>query len=98
MHRIIAVSLLFMMATSPSWAHGLDSNAVIGGAVGGGVGAAVGSMAGGRDGAIIGGALGATAGTMITTREQTHAVYIERHRHHDNGFHRGWYKNHHEDD
>lgn len=98
MYRTFALGFLLALATAPSWAHGVDGSAVVGGAMGGGVGAAVGSMAGGRDGAIVGSALGAAAGTAIATREQPYAVYVEEHRHHDNGLHRGWYRHHHHED
>jgi len=82
----------------------VDTNAVIGGALGGGTGAAVGSAIGGRDGAIIGGALGGAAGaaiatsgskeTNVWTREvifENDVVYVSGR--HDNGLHRGHYKN-----
>lgn len=102
MYRTFALSLLLTLATAPSWAHGLDGNTVVGGALGGGVGAAVGSMAGGRNGAIVGSALGAAAGTAIATREQAQVIYVDDDYRHDRGLHRGWYKHrhnhHHEED
>ena len=105
--------VLFALATlaAPALAGGIDGNAVIGGAIGGGTGAAVGSAIGGRDGAIIGGAIGGAAGaamatngskeTKVVTREvvvEKEVVYVPTR--HDNGLHRGHYKNkqgHHKD-
>lgn len=79
---------------------------MIGGALGGGTGAAVGSAIGSREGAIIGGALSGAAGAAIATsgsretRVVTKEVVIEKEvvyvpTRHDNGLHRGHYKNKH---
>ena len=98
--------VLFALATFAAPAFAIDGNAVIGGAIGGGTGAAVGSAIGGRDGAIIGGALGGAAGaaiatsgskeTKVVTKEvivEKEVVYVQDR--HDNGLHRGHYKNKH---
>jgi outer membrane lipoprotein SlyB len=102
---------LAALAAFSAPAVAVDGSAVIGGAIGGGAGAAVGSAIGGRDGAIIGGALGGAAGaaiatsgskeTKVVTREvvvEKEVVYVPTR--HDNGLHRGHYKNkqgHHKD-
>ncbi len=102
----LAIGLL--LATTPNMASasdgfgGIDSNAVLGGALGGGAGAAVGSAVGGRNGAIVGGALGAATGVAIATpRQRVSYGYREAdwddHEHHDNGWHRG-HRHHHHDD
>lgn len=93
-------------------AGGIDTNAVIGGAIGGGTGAAVGSAVGGRNGAIVGSAIGAAAGVAIATpkrskrtvyrervvrREYDDDRYEERHHHHPHGRARGWHRNHDDD-
>lgn len=101
-HLLLLVALAAL--TTPALA--VDTKAVIGGALGGGTGAAVGSAIGGRDGAIIGGALGGAAGAAIATsgskeskvvtREvivEKEVVYVQGR--HDNGLHRGHYKNKH---
>ena len=89
-------------------AAGIDSDAVVGGALGGAAGAAVGSAVGGRDAAIVGGGLGGALGTAIATKNgkevkvQREVVYVEEEGRHDNGLHRGHHKRkhkrHHEDD
>lgn len=94
------LALLALCAASAQ-AGSIDGNAVIGGALGGGAGAAIGSAVGGRDGAIIGGAVGGATGTalMANDRRQTRVVrerevvYVDDH--HDNGRHRGHYKEKH---
>lgn len=96
---ILAMGVLVVSATTAK--AGIDGDAVIGGAIGGGAGAAVGSAVGGRDGAIIGGALGGAAGVAVATsdRKQTTSVrkevivVREGDDRHDNGLHRGHYKN-----
>lgn len=101
--------VLFALAALAAPAFAVDGNAVIGGAIGGGTGAAVGSAIGGRDGAIIGGALGGAAGaaiatsgskeTKVVTKEvivEKEVVYVQGR--HDNGLHRGHYKNKHKRD
>ena len=98
--------VLFALAAFAAPAFAVDGNAVIGGAIGGGTGAAVGSAIGGRDGAIIGGAIGGAAGaaiatsgskeTKVVTKEvivEKEVVYVQDR--HDNGLHRGHYKNKH---
>lgn len=88
-------------------AAGIDTDAVVGGALGGAAGAAVGSAVGGRDAAIVGGGIGGALGTAISTknqkevRVQSEVVYArEGEDHHDNGLHRGHHKkkHHHHDD
>jgi len=83
-------------------AAGVDTDAVVGGALGGAAGAAVGSAVGGRDAAIVGGGLGGALGTAIATKDkkevrvQKEVVYVhEEEGRHDNGLHRGHYKNKH---
>ena len=98
--------LLAALAAFSTPVLAVDAKAVIGGALGGGTGAAVGSAIGGRDGAIIGGALGGAAGAAIATSGSKEAkvvtrevivekevVYVQGR--HDNGLHRGHYKNTH---
>ena len=103
MKPINALFTLGMLAVlaNPAWADhggGIDTSAVLGGALGGGAGAAVGSAVGGRDGAIIGAAIGGAAGTAVATRPVRHeAVYVNDGYHdqeyrRDNGLHRGHYK------
>lgn len=103
--RVLALTTLAMLA-GPVFAD-IDGGAVLGGAIGGGAGAAVGSAVGGRNGAIVGGAVGGAAGAAIGAdkpREKTvvkkEVIYVYPERH-DNGLHRGHYKNkkkHHRDD
>lgn len=96
---VTGLALIAVCAASAQ-AGSIDGNAVIGGALGGGAGAAIGSAVGGRDGAIIGGAIGGAAGTaaMASSRNQPRVrqreVYYEEGRH-DNGLHRGHYKEKH---
>lgn len=96
------VFLALAALASPALAGGVDGGAVLGGALGGGAGAAVGSAIGGRDGAIVGGAIGGAAGAAIgssgskttVTKEvvvEKEVVYVQPQ--HDNGLHRGHYKN-----
>ena len=97
--------LLAALAAFSTPALAVDASAVIGGALGGGTGAAVGSAIGGREGAIIGGALGGAAGAAIATsgskesKVVTREVIVEKEVYvqgrHDNGLHRGHYKNKH---
>lgn len=71
--------------SSPSFADGIDTGAVVGGGVGGAIGAAVGSEVGGRTGAVVGGAIGAATGVAIATHDNDDApepqarevVYVE---------------------
>ena len=114
MKPINALFTLGMLAilANPAWADhggGIDTSAILGGALGGGAGAAVGSAVGGRDGAIIGAAIGGAAGTAVATRPvRREVVYVNDGYHddheyrHDNGLHRGHYKHKrkhkHEDD
>lgn len=101
--QILVLAALAAFATP---ALAVDGSAVLGGAIGGGAGAAVGSAIGGRDGAIIGGAIGGAAGaaigssgsteTKVVTKEvivEKEVVYVRDR--HDNGLHRGHYKNKH---
>jgi outer membrane lipoprotein SlyB len=95
---LLAMGVLVVSATT---AKAMDSDAILGGALGGGAGAAIGSAVGGRDGAIIGGAVGGAAGAAVATsdrrrenvRVRKEVVYVDDH--HDNGRHRGHYKNKH---
>ncbi len=99
------ILVLAALAAFAAPAFAVDGSAVLGGAIGGGTGAAVGSAIGGRDGAIIGGALGGAAGAAIATsgsketKVVTKEVIIEKEVYvpirHDNGLHRGHYKNKH---
>lgn len=92
------VAMLAVLAVVPAHAHGVDGDAVIGGALGGAAGAAIGSAMGGRDGAIIGGALGGATGTALMTSNRRESsvrrevIYVDGH--HDHGRHRGHYKHH----
>jgi len=95
MYRFFALATLLAFSIPAALADGVNGNAILGGAVGGGAGAAVGSMAGGREGAIVGSALGAAAGTAIATRPRSNVIYVTEEYRHDNGLHRGWYKNKH---
>ncbi|HSO06964.1 MAG TPA: hypothetical protein VLW45_06975 [Pelomicrobium sp.] len=97
-HQLIALATLTALSF-PVFAGDIDGGAVLGGAIGGGAGAAVGSAIGGKEGAIIGGAIGGGAGAAIgssATKEKTvvkeKVIYVEKD-HHDNGLHRGHYKN-----
>jgi hypothetical protein len=93
---------LLAILTAPAHAGRVDGDAVIGGALGGATGAAIGSAVGGRDGAIIGGAIGGATGTAMMTSDrreprvvrEREVIYVDDHRH-DNGLHRGHYKNKH---
>lgn len=85
-------------------AAGVDTDAVVGGALGGAAGAAVGSAVGGRDAAIVGGGIGGALGTAIATKDkkevrvknevrvQKEVVYVREEGRHDNGLHRGHHK------
>jgi outer membrane lipoprotein SlyB len=68
--RLLLLASLASVA-SLSQAEGIDTDAVIGGAVGGGLGAAAGSYFGGREGAIAGSAIGAASGTAIATQSDS---------------------------
>lgn len=101
---LIGFTLLSSLAM-PALAGQVDGNAVLGGMLGGGAGAALGSAIGGKDGAVIGAGMGAAAGAAVaadgrsqTAPVQRQVVYMDgdRHEHHDNGLHRGWYKQEHE--
>lgn len=99
MQRIgILAAMLAFLAVAPAHAHGVDGDAVLGGALGGATGAAIGSAMGGRDGAIIGGALGGATGTALMTSNRREpsvrreVIYVDEH--HDHGRHRGHYKHH----
>lgn len=99
---LVWVSLAVMACVSyPVHAHGVNGDAVIGGALGGAAGAAIGSAMGGRDGAIIGGALGGATGTALMTSNRREpsvrreAVYYDDRDYQDNGQHRGHYKQQH---
>jgi len=78
-------------------ASAIDTDAVVGGALGGAAGAAVGSAVGGREGAIVGAGLGGAAGAAIATSDQpkSKTKVIHVHDQHDNGLHKGHYKNKH---
>lgn len=91
-----------LTATASLNAGQVDGSAVLGSAIGAAAGTAIGSAAGGKDGAIIGGgiggALGAAAGsnsepvhTSGSTRVIVRDDYDGRH---DNGKHKGHYKQH----
>jgi outer membrane lipoprotein SlyB len=100
MKTIILTMASLVMAASLN-AGSIDGNAVLGSMVGAGVGSAVGSSIGGKEGAIIGGgaggALGAAVGSSKTstparttnTAVQQREVYVDEHRYHDNGKHKG---------
>ena len=94
--KIAAATLLLatsgIAAADGYYYRGIDSHAVIGGAVGGATGAAVGSMIGGRDGAIIGGGLGAAAGVAIATPRPAYSVGYPYHGHYHTYGHPGWGK------
>ncbi|MFZ5558210.1 MAG: hypothetical protein ACOZDY_16075 [Pseudomonadota bacterium] len=97
-YRMLILATSALLA-APVYAGDIDGGAVLGGAIGGGAGAAVGSAIGGKEGAIIGGAIGGGAGAAIgssATSEKTvvreKVIYVEKDRH-DNGLHRGHYKN-----
>jgi len=101
--NILAVMACLSTLISSAYAHAgnIDGSSVIGGAIGGGAGAAVGSSIGGRNGAILGSAVGAAAGVAIAspqpaTRVVEHRYYEDRD-YHDNGWHRGQHKHHHDD-
>lgn len=97
------ISLILTALALTLSAGSVDTNAVLGSMVGAGVGSAVGSATGGKTGAIIGGgaggAIGAAIGSNQTQKESTKVVYVDSddHHHHDNGKHKGHYKNKHHD-
>lgn len=108
--KILMLVVMGVLVVAASTAKAMDSDAILGGALGGGAGAALGSAMGGRDGAIIGGAVGGAAGVAVATsdrrretvRVRKEVVYVDDNDHHDNGRHRGHYKNkdrhgHHDD-
>jgi outer membrane lipoprotein SlyB len=103
----LAILVLLAGISLPA-AAGVDTDAVVGGALGGAAGAAVGSAVGGRDAAIVGGGIGGALGTAIATKDkkevrvqnevrvQKEVVYVrEGDGRHDNGLHRGHYKKKH---
>ena len=73
--KIVKLTLLSacLLAQPLLPAHGLDTDAMIGGALGGALGSVVGSELGGRTGAILGGAIGSAAVTAITTNNQIYS-------------------------
>ena len=99
--------LILTLAALAAPAYAVDGGAVLGGAIGGGTGAAVGSAVGGKEGAIIGGAIGGGVGAAIGSSDSskpkvvTKEVVVEKEvvyvqgapARHDNGLHRGHYKN-----
>ncbi len=102
MARKQALVLLILAALAVP-ASAVDGGAVLGGAIGGGVGAGVGSAVGGTEGAIIGGAIGGAAGAAIGDSDKTKKTVVEKEvvyvkGRHDNGLHRGHYKNKHDRD
>jgi hypothetical protein len=105
--RLTLFALLAGLSVTAS--AGIDTDAVVGGALGGAAGAAVGSAVGGRDAAIVGGGVGGALGTAMATKnkkevrvQQREVVYAEEEGRHDNGLHRGHHKrkhkHHHEDE
>lgn len=107
MKKINLILALVTTATL-SFGGDVDGNAVLGSMVGAGVGSAVGSAVGGKDGAIIGGGAGGAVGAAVgsknnsgtTSGRSEKVIYkdddrgdYKRHRHHDNGKHKGWDKN-----
>lgn len=109
--KILMLVVMGVLVVAASTAKAMDSDAILGGALGGGAGAAIGSAMGGRDGAIIGSAIGGATGVAVATsdrkretvRVRKEVVYVQDdYDHHDNGRHRGHYKNkdkhdHHDD-
>jgi len=102
--KVLMLLVMGVLVVSATTAKAMDSEAILGGALGGGAGAAIGSAVGGHDGAIIGGAIGGAAGVAVATsdrrretvRVRKEVVYVQNaHDHHDNGRHRGHYKNKH---
>lgn len=87
----------------------IDGNAVLGSALGAAAGSALGSAAGGKEGAIIGGGAGGAIGAAIGSSKSNTGVatqahigysgdrrdYDDRDGHHDNGKHKGHYKQKH---
>lgn len=99
--RYAIVLVLLAGAAIPCHADGVDTKAVVGGAIGGGAGAAVGSAVGGREGAIIGGAIGGGVGAAVATagdkeKETVVKKKVVVHKHyyhkHDRGLHKGHHK------
>lgn len=104
--KILMVLAMGVLVVSATTAKAMDSDAILGGALGGGAGAAIGSAMGGRDGAMIGSAVGGAAGVAVATsdrrretvRVRKEVIYVNDHDRHDNGRHRGHYKNKHKHD
>lgn len=80
----------------------IDGGAVLGSAIGAATGSALGSATGGKNGAIVGGGLGGAIGAAVgssqgapTTAQKV--IVLDRNNnyneHHDNGKHKGQYKN-----
>jgi hypothetical protein len=90
--RLIVAALL---ASSFVHAGEIDGSAVLGSALGAAAGSAIGSAVGGKDGAV-GAAVGSdkessrTGGTRVVVQEN---IVIEGNERHDNGKHKGQYKN-----
>jgi len=84
---VCGLMITFSHETRADQASGIDTKAVLGGAIGGGTGAAIGSAVGGRNGAILGSAVGAAAGVVIATPDG--------HETHDSGHHHGHKRHHH---
>ena len=102
--KILMLVVMGVLAVSAATAKaGMDSDAILGGAIGGGAGAAIGSAVGGRNGAIIGSAAGGAVGVAVATADRKREtvrvrkeVVVERDEdRHDNGRHLGHYKNKH---
>lgn len=98
--------IMVIMGLAIGWmnaeAANVDGSAVLGSAIGAAAGTAVGSAAGGKEGAIIGGGVGGALGAAIGSKDQPvrtqnvsgtqRVIYVD---HHDNGKHKGEYKNKH---
>ncbi|MDD5717886.1 MAG: glycine zipper domain-containing protein [Sulfuricurvum sp.] len=107
---LAAVTLIVSMTMH---AGNVDGSAVVGSALGAAAGSAIGSATGGKEGAVIGGGLGGALGAAVgssktsaqpAVRVQEKVIYVEGRsensyrEHHDNGKHKGQYKNKHHRD
>lgn len=102
--KTITLIMVGLAMTASLNAGNVDGSAVLGSMVGAGVGSAVGSSIGGKEGAIIGGGAGGALGAAVgssktstsgrTTNTVVHekVIYVDE-GHHDNGKHKGQYKN-----
>lgn len=106
-YKMILSTIIVCFITMNANAGEIDGSAVLGSAIGAATGSALGSATGGKNGAILGGGLGGALGAAVGSSQSTKSTpqkiivrerssdYNDYNEHHDNGKHKGQYKNKH---